>query len=285
MVTSNFTEQSNDYRIIEKLLHFLSDHKIDRPNLNAIAEKAGYSPFHVQRVFKRWVGISPKQFLDFLTLEHAKKLLDTALPLYDLSMTAGLSGSGRLHDLFVKIDGMTPGEYRSGGLGVSLAYGFHPTPFGECFIAVTSRGISALFFLSHEDERDAAITYLKSTWPLSSIKPDQQVTANLIQKVFSASEKDPVQLFVKGSAFQLQVWKALLRIPSGSLVSYQVVAAAASAEKACRAVGTAIGQNPVSYLIPCHRVIRKMGEFGNYRWGSERKKAMIAWEQVRLQTN
>jgi AraC family transcriptional regulator of adaptative response/methylated-DNA-[protein]-cysteine methyltransferase len=239
----------------------------------------------MQRLFTRWAGISPKRFSQALALEYAKDLLRTSRNLLDATWDAGLSSGGRLHDLFVHLEAVTPGEYRSGGAGLRINAGFHQTPFGEALLATTERGVCGLTFIDRD--RDAAMRDLEARWPGASIVEKPRATAPVARRVFRALEiRDPaglvpLSLLVRGTNFQVRVWNALLRIPIGSVASYEDVAAAAGAPRAVRAVGTALSRNPVAFLIPCHRVIRGTGAIGGYRWGLERKRAMLAWESGR----
>ncbi len=269
----------SDYALIEKALVYLEDHYLDQPSLDEIAEHIGLSEFHFQRLFTRWVGISPKRFLQFLTREHAKMLLDREVSVMDTAFLTGLSSPGRLHDLFVKLDAVTPGEYKQRGAGLSIYYGFHPTPFGECMLALTERGLCGMSFVSRGD-RDGTLMDLRRRWNSAELIQDPQQTELILDQVFfGGSQKgEPLTIYLQGTNFQIKVWEALLRIQPGSLTTYERIAAQIGRPTAARAVGLAVGSNPISYLIPCHRVIRKMGVFGGYRWGAARKKAILGWE-------
>ncbi len=274
-----YQQMADDYLIIEKALGYLQDHYNDRPNLSALAEEMGYSEYHFQRVFSRWVGISPKRFLQFLTKEYAKSVLQDSIPVDQAAYLAGLSSPGRLHDLFVSCEAVTPGEYKSKGEGLLIYYGFHPTLFGDCLLALTERGVCFLRFVDRGG-REAALKDLQDHWRKAQLIEDQEKTGQTIRDVFPLEDKTDIRLhlLLNGTNFQIKVWEALLRIPYGGLVSYEQIAASLDMPKAARAVGQAVGRNPVAYLIPCHRVIRKMGVFGNYRYGPLRKKAMLGWE-------
>ena len=272
-----------DYSRVEKAINYLEENFQDQPNLQELASHLNMSSFHFQRVFRRWAGISPKRFLQFLTIEHAKKVLDENKSVLDATYDAGLSSPGRLHDLFVTIDAITPGEYKTKGMGLEITYGIHPTPFGECLLAVTERGICGLNFINGES-RQGTVAALQQQWEGARLKEDNQETKHYLEKIFATTPPDDnpaTRLFLKGSNFQIKVWTALLRIPFGSVCSYGDVAAHLDQPGAARAVGNAVAANPVAYIIPCHRVIRNIGVFGDYRYGSARKKAMIGWEAAR----
>ncbi len=271
---NDLAQLSKDYYRIEKAIHFLKDNFQDQPDLGKMAAAAGLSEYHFQRIFQRWAGISPKRFLQFLTKEHAKTVLQKSNVL-DASYDAGLSGPGRLHDLFINCEAMSPGEYKEKGRGLTISYGFHPTPFGECFIALTERGICSLVF-PDKDERKQVLTDLRKDWTNAAIKQDPAKTAKVVKAVFVSGGK--INLLCRGTNFQIKVWEALLKIRPGKLVTYGTIAREIGSPKAVRAVGTAVGMNPVSFVIPCHRVIRGMGEMGGYRWGLSRKRAMLGME-------
>jgi AraC family transcriptional regulator of adaptative response/methylated-DNA-[protein]-cysteine methyltransferase len=238
------------------------------------------SPYHFQRLFTRWAGISPKKFLQYLTLRYAKKQLKGELSLSQIAYEAGLSGTGRLHDLFINLEGMTPGQYRSSGKGITIQYGFHQGNFGKYILAVTSeQRICALEFSDHEED---AVNALKHQWSESKIIHDTGSTKTIAGRLFDTKLSTPFNLLVKGTPFQLKVWEALLKIPFGQLVSYQAVSEYVGNSRGLQATGGAIGKNPVAFLIPCHRVIRKTGEINGYRWGLDRKSALIAWEAAHL---
>ena len=271
---------STDYQRIEKAIDYLEENFRDQPSLQELAEYLNMSPFHFQRMFKRWAGISPKRFLQFLTIEHAKRLLDENWNVLDTTYESGLSSPGRLHDLFVSIDAVTPGEFKSRGTGLEIYYGIHPSPFGECLLAVTERGVCGLLFLSDGKKREA-VAALQSQWQGARLSENPKTTKPLLDQIFrpaSHASAPPIRLFLKGTNFQIKVWEALLRIPPGSVCSYEDVAKYLGEPAAARAVGNAVAANPIVFMIPCHRVIRKIGDFGNYRHGTARKKAMIGWE-------
>ncbi len=277
-------EQLNtDYARIEKAIRFLDQERAAAPSLAAVAEHVGLSEAHFQRLFTKWAGISPKRFLQHRTAEVVKRLLRERRPLLDVTYEAGLSGPGRLHDLLVNAEAVTPGEYQRAGEGLTVRFGFHPTPFGECVIAVTPRGVCHLAFV-HPVSRQEALDRIRHDWPAASLVADQAATRRAAALAFPPPGSAPtagLTLHVKGTNFQLKVWRALLEIPVGSVTTYGALAAAVGDAKASRAVGTAVGSNPVSYLIPCHRVIRSTGELGGYAWGPDRKRTMLALETSR----
>ena len=270
----------NFYRIAEAI-EYLTQNFRKQPSLDDVAEKIHVSPFHFQRMFSEWAGVSPKKFLQFLTIDHAKTILkEKGTTLFDAAFETGLSGTGRLHDLFINIEGMTPGEYKNGGENLSINFSFAESPFGNILVASTPKGIC---YMAFTDDEQQAIFELQQRFPNASYK---QIT-DLIQQnalyIFSHdwSKLDQVKLHIKGTPFQLKVWEALLKIPMGALTTYKTIASGIDNPNALRAVGTAIGQNPVAFIIPCHRVIQSAGTFGNYHWGSHRKTAMIGWEAAR----
>ncbi len=275
---ADFHQMAEDYRRIEQAILYLENHAQSQPELGEIASAIGLSEYHFQRIFSRWAGISPKRFLQFLTKESAKKLLAQSENLLDTAYNLGLSSLGRLHGLFVTTEAVTPGEYKSRGAGVTIRYGLHDTPFGKALIGLTERGICHLGFVqSREGE---ALDRLAADWPEAKMIEDYRTTAPLVEPIFDLTRRGyaPLRLHLRGTNFQLKVWEALLRIPPGAVTSYQALAAQAGRPGASRAVGTALGRNPVAVLIPCHRVIRKLGEFGDYRYGAARKKALLLRE-------
>lgn len=276
-------QPARDYAVIEKAVEFIDAHRSVQPSLGSIAAAVNLSEFHLQRLFSRWVGISPKRFLQFLTKEHAKALLQQTRNLLDMTYDTGLSGPGRLHELFVHCEAVTPGDYKSKGKGLKIRYGFAVSPFGPCMIAATDRGICALEFV-REGAEARRVEFLGIQWPDADLVEDDAHIIALAQRIFPAATgaaPAPLYLHIKGTNFQIKVWEALLAIPFGAVVTYQDVAEAVGSPGATRAVGTAIGKNPVAYLIPCHRVIRKLGDFGNYGGGRARKMALIGWESAK----
>lgn len=272
-----------DYIIVEQAIRFIEANARKQPSLLEIASHVRLSESHLQRVFTRWAGISPKRFLQYLTHEHCRQLLRESKSVLDATYEAGLSSAGRLHDLFVTVEAVTPGEFRTGGEGLDIRFGIHDSPFGECLVATTPRGVCAVSFLSAETP-DSAVERLHEDWPGASIHGDQGRTAAIAEQMFSPEARTadtPLRLLLRGTNFQINVWKALLRIPMGAVASYEDLAAIANVPGAPRAVGNAVGANPLAYVVPCHRVIRKTGDFGNYAGGPQRKKAMLVWEAAR----
>ncbi|MEE8172501.1 MAG: methylated-DNA--[protein]-cysteine S-methyltransferase [Alphaproteobacteria bacterium] len=268
--------QSRDYARVERAISYLEENFRDQPELETVAQAVGLSAAHFQRMFKRWAGISPKRFVQYLTLDHARRRLADSASVLDATFDSGLSGPGRLHDLFVTYEVMTPGDYKRDGGGVEIAHGVHPSPFGPCFIGETERGVCALGFA--DDAAPATpLNDFKRRWRNASFRQDDKRTARTAARIFGTAN-GRLALDLRGTNFQLKVWEALLRIPPGAVVSYGALAGALDRPGAARAVGSAVAANPVSYLIPCHRVIRKSGRFHNYYWGPERKRAMLAWE-------
>ena len=278
-----FCGMSNNinYERVEEAIKFLTENFKQQPSLYDVADNSKVSPFHFQKIFTEWAGISPKKFLQYLTVEELKKELKKTSNLNEAAEKVGLSAQSRVYDLFVNIEAVTPHEFKTKGQGIEIIYGVHPTPFGECFIAGTSRGICSLNFI--ENNEDELLTALRSHWKNASIKKDQKETSCFAENIFDSGSKKPIDLLVKGTAFQIKVWEALLKIPFGSVTSYQSIANTIGNTKAMRAVGTAIGSNPIAYLIPCHRVIRQEAIIGQYRWGSLRKKALIGWERAKTE--
>lgn len=280
-MNTDFKQSSEDYLRIEQAILYLENHFKDQPNLDEVAANVGLSEFHFQRLFTRWAGVSPKRFLQFVTKESAKNLLDKSENLLDTTHQVGLSSLGRLHDLFVNTEAMSPGEYKSKGEGVTIRYGIHLTPFGKCLIGLTERGICHLGFV--QGSEGDAIDNLVSDWKEAKMIEDYRATAALVGPIFDLrfnTRIKPLTLHLRGTNFQLKVWEALLQIPAGSVSTYEGIASRIGNPNAVRAVGTAVGHNPIAVLIPCHRVIRKAGEFGKYRYGALRKKALLAYESA-----
>ena len=275
-------QQEINYQRIEKAIRYILQRIKDRPTLEEIAEHVHLSPFHFQRLFTAWAGTSPKKFMQYLQVSYAKKLLkDEQKTLFDTHLDLGMSSTSRLHHLFVEIEGMTPAEYKQGGHNLTIRYNFYETPFGSCLIGSTDKGICCLSFVNDEKQ---ALAELKNNFPLATYKAEHCPLHQDALAIFSQTENLPeLKLHLKGTPFQLKVWEALLRIPKGRLSTYGQLAKDIAQPKASRAVGTAIGSNPIAFLIPCHRVIQSTGTFGGYMWDPVRKDAMIAWEQA--QTN
>ncbi|MBI3993355.1 MAG: bifunctional helix-turn-helix domain-containing protein/methylated-DNA--[protein]-cysteine S-methyltransferase [Candidatus Lambdaproteobacteria bacterium] len=268
----------DDYNRMERAIHFLVQHVQEQPSLDEIAASVHLSKFHFQRMFTRWAGISPKRFLQYLTLNEAKDVLVRHGSVLDAAYEAGLSSPGRLHDLFVTYEALTPGEYKAGAAGLRIGHGFQPSPFGRCLLAFTARGICGLSFVEAGGEA-AALAELRATWPGATLAPDDGGARRLARRAFGPDPHSaPLKIVLRGTAFQIKVWEALLALPPGEVVSYGDLARRIGAHQAARAVGNALHHNPVAFLIPCHRVIRKVGRIGGYRYGEERKRAMLAWE-------
>jgi AraC family transcriptional regulator, regulatory protein of adaptative response / methylated-DNA-[protein]-cysteine methyltransferase len=266
-----------NYERIQTAIEYINTNFKQQPDLDEVAKRVHISPFHFQRMFKDWAGVSPKKFLQYISIQHAKQLLQQNNNLADVSFETGLSGTSRLHDLFINIEGMTPGEYKNGGESLHINYSFAETPFGNIIVASTPKGICHLAFADNEKE---ALQALKKKFPNASFK---QVVDTIQQNalfIFTQDWKDisKIKLHLKGTGFQLKVWEALLKIPMGGLSTYAGIASSVGNANASRAVGSAIGDNPVAFLIPCHRVIKSTGAFGEYHWNSVRKTAIIGWE-------
>jgi AraC family transcriptional regulator of adaptative response/methylated-DNA-[protein]-cysteine methyltransferase len=276
------SEQSTlDYQRIENAITFISDHSSDQPSLEQVAAHVHLSPTHFQRLFTRWAGISPKKFLQFINLRDARERLRNNLSLAEVAHEAGLSGTGRLHDLFITFEGMTPYQYGQFGSGLRLHYGFHNSPFGNYLLSIADQErICTMDFVM--DER-LALGSLQEQWKNSTLIHSQEKTGRIASRIFSPTSPEPVRLLARGTPYQLKVWEALLKIPFGEMVPYQMIAEHVGKPKGLQAVGGAIGKNPIAYLIPCHRVVRKTGQISEYRWGAPRKKAMLGWEAAQLQ--
>ncbi len=275
----------HDYQRIEKAIRFLEKRAFAQPSLEEAAAHVGLSAFHFQKLFKHWAGVSPKRFLQFLTVSHAKQMLLRSSSVLDAAYDAGLSSPGRLHDLFVVVEAVTPGEFKTAGAGVEITYGFHDTPFGVCLVAQTARGICALSFVAPEGKAQA-VSELRASWPQAQLREDAEAGRAAVEKIFSSRlgcKDSPVRLLLCGTNLQLKVWEALLRIPEGAVVSYQALAQAVGRPQAVRAVANAVGRNPVACLIPCHRVLRSSGEIGGYRWDTVRKRAILGREMARCE--
>ncbi|MFK8067819.1 MAG: methylated-DNA--[protein]-cysteine S-methyltransferase [Gammaproteobacteria bacterium] len=269
----------SDYERVATAIEYISEHVKDQPSLDQIAEQINLSPQHFQRLFSRWAGVSPKRFLQALTVEHAKKRLEDST-LLEKTHDLGLSSTARLHDHFVTLEAMTPGEFKSKGQGLQINYGVHDSQFGEVFLATTQRGICHLIFPDQKQRQadiDQALVEIKQKFIFSDLVQDQKTTKEMVEKIFS-TQREKLSLITVGTNFQINVWKALLKIPSGQLSTYGAIAKQLENPKASRAVGSAVGANPISYIIPCHRVIASTGIIGHYRWGKTRKKAMLVWE-------
>lgn len=273
-----------NFERIAAAIEFLGQHFREQPSLDEVAAQVHLSPYHFQRLFTEWAGVSPKKFLQFLTLDYAKKLLqENGSTVFETAIETGLSGTGRLHDLFISIEGMTPGEYKNQGEALLIHYSFAESPFGNILVASTSKGICHMAFADNES---MALQELRDRFPKASyqqlVDRFQQTALQLFTRDWNQPEQ--VKLHLKGTEFQLKVWETLLKIPAGGLSTYRSIAQEMKHPRALRAVGTAIGQNPIAFLIPCHRVIQSSGRFGNYHWGATRKAAMIGWEAAAITT-
>lgn len=274
-------EGSDDYgfALVGRLLAWLSEHYREQPSLEAIAREAGMSPYHVQRLFTRYVGVSPKKYVQYLTLDHAKRALDESRSVLDVAFDTGLSGPGRLHDLFVSHEALTPGEWKRHGEGLEVRYGWHDSPFGECLIAATARGVCGLAF-NGMDDRAASLAELATSLGEASLIEDFEATTSYADSAFGGGD---LHLVLRGTPFQLKVWEALMRIPSGCVLSYADLAARIGSPGSARAVAGAVARNPVSWLVPCHRVIRSGGTISGYRWEQETKRVILAWEAAQAE--
>lgn len=275
---------NSDYDRIAEAISFITSRVIDQPTLEEIARHIHLSPFHFQRLFCRWAGVTPKRFLQVLTLERAKQLLSESKSVLEVSDTLGLSSGSRLYDHFIHLEAVTPGEYKIGGVGLTIEYAIQDTPFGKAFIATTSRGICNFAFLENANI-DENLTDLRKKWPHAVLHENQRSTLAVTTAMFGEREQlsSPISLYVTGTNFQINVWKALLQIPPATVVSYSQVASAIGHPSSARAVGLAVGRNPVAFLIPCHRVIQQSGGLGGYHWGKTRKQAIHAWESARYE--
>ena len=281
--TVDFEQLNDDYQRIEQAIQFLDEHRTEQPELDEVARAVNLSEYHFQRLFTRWVGISPKRFLQFLTKEHARELLDRSGSLLETAYAAGLSGPGRLHDLFVAVEAVTPGEYKQGGAGLALDYGFHPTPLGDCLLAASPRGVTDMVFLGAGGQA-GALQQLRGRWHKAELRLNPERSGALAAVLFGfwlGAPPAPLSLHLRGTNFQIKVWEALLRIPPGKATSYQQIAEQIGRPSAARAVGNAVGSNPLPVIIPCHRVLHKLGDFSGYRYGVARKKALLGWESAR----
>jgi len=271
-----------NYERIAEAINYIKLNFKEQPNLDEVAEKVNLSPFHFQRMFTDWAGISPKKFLQYLSLDYAKGILkDKQATLFDTAFETGLSGTGRLHDLFMNIEGMTPAEYKNGGKALSINYSFAESPFGNIIVASTPKGIC---YMAFADDRGQAFNNLYAQFPNAQYTQVVDIAQQNALFIFKKdwSELSKIKLHLKGTSFQLKVWEALLNIPMGGLSTYSSVAAAIQQPNASRAVGSAVGDNPVAFLIPCHRVIKSTGETGQYHWGATRKSAIIGWEAAKV---
>jgi AraC family transcriptional regulator of adaptative response/methylated-DNA-[protein]-cysteine methyltransferase len=273
-------KQTHDYDLVKHTLAFISENWREQPSLETLADQAGLSPTHLQRLFTRWAGLSPKAFLQAVTIDHARGLLRESASILDASYELGLSGPGRLHDLFVTHEGMSPGIYKAHGRGLNIRYGFHDCPFGRALILITSEGLAGLAFADHGKEKPA-LADMTARWPEATYVEDQQATAVYARRIFESERwkpDQPLRIVFIGSDFEIRVWETILRIPFGKASTYSDIACHIGKPKAARAVGTAVGKNPISFVVPCHRVLEKSGGLGGYHWGLTRKRAILGWE-------
>jgi AraC family transcriptional regulator, regulatory protein of adaptative response / methylated-DNA-[protein]-cysteine methyltransferase len=275
---------SRDFARVARAIAYIDERFREQPRLATIAGAARLSEFHFNRLFRRWAGVTPRQYLAFVTANAAHRALAGPASVLDAAYAVGLSGPGRLHDLLVTLDAATPGEVKTGGLGVRMSYGFSPTPFGTALLACSSRGVTHLAFLEGGGET-AALEELAARWPHAERHRDDEAAAALSRRIWGRSESDPssgaLRLAVGGTNFQIKVWRALLELGSAGPTTYAGLAQAVGVRGAAQAVGNAVAANPVAWLIPCHNVLRKDGSLGGYRWGAERKRAMLAWSALR----
>lgn len=271
----------NDFERVARVIRYLDEHHAEQPDLQALAGQVGLSPFHFHRLFSSWAGVTPKDFLQCLTVEHVKESLRAGKSVLESSLDAGLSGPSRAHDLCVTLEAATPGEMKSGGEQWNIVAGFAETPFGNALLAESPRGICHLAFVDAGEE-NAAWTELQENWPHANLVRKDSAAVKLARKIFTRPARPfaPLRAFVQGTPFQLRVWRALIQVPPGRLVTYGDLAASIGQPTAARAVGSAVGSNALGYLIPCHRVIRETGVIGQYRWGQLRKRALVAWESA-----
>jgi AraC family transcriptional regulator of adaptative response/methylated-DNA-[protein]-cysteine methyltransferase len=275
-------EAGRHYRQMGRAIRYLADHYLEQPSLEEAASTAGLSPYHFQRLFTRYIGVSPKNFVGHLTLGHAKAALASGSSVLGAALDSGLSGPSRLHDLCLKIEAMTPGDYARGGAGLAIDYAFQPCPFGTALLMATDRGLCGLAFADDGDE-NSVLNDMKARWPNATYRESNAHMCLFAERIFDADRRSdvPIGLHLLGTPWQIKVWEALLAIPSGSVTTYHAIARAMHNEKASRAVGTAVGRNPISYLIPCHRVLGSDGALHGYHWGVSRKRAMLAVEAAR----
>jgi AraC family transcriptional regulator, regulatory protein of adaptative response / methylated-DNA-[protein]-cysteine methyltransferase len=266
-----------DYHRVAEAIEYLTDNFKNQPDLNEVARQVHLSPSHFQRIFTEWAGVSPKKFMQYLSLDYLRERIFDTNNLHQAADLVGFSTQSRVYDLFVSIEGVTPNEYKTYGQGLEIQYGFHQTPFGECFIAMAEKGLCALSFVD-ETSKEATFQAFLEKWQAAKLVLNAQNTEGVMGQIFDPNATNNINLWIQGTNFQLKVWEALLKIPQGSVSTYQKIADSIQNPKAVRAVGTAIGSNPIAYLIPCHRVIKSTGAIGEYHWGSTRKKAIIGYE-------
>ncbi|ASY71120.1 methylated-DNA--[protein]-cysteine S-methyltransferase [Sinorhizobium fredii] len=280
-IPTEITPDGTDYDTVRHVIEMLTEDYRDQPSLETIARRLRQSPTQLQKVFTRWAGLSPKAFLQAVTLDHAKRLLrQEGMPLLETSIEVGLSGPGRLHDLFVTHEAMSPGEWKARGTGLTIRYGFHPSPFGTALVMVTERGLAGLAFADAGEER-ASFEDMARRWPNATYREDSAATARYAARIFNPERwcaDEPLNIVLIGSDFQIRVWQALLNIPLGKATTYSKIAGEIGQPTASRAVGAAVGRNPISFVVPCHRALGKGGELTGYHWGLTRKRAILGWE-------
>jgi len=274
------TEAAADYDVVRRAIGHIRGHWREQPEIEAIAEAAGVTPTELHHLFRRWAGLTPKAFLQALTLDGARQLLRDSASVLDATYEVGLSGPGRLHDLFVTHEAMSPGEWKSGGEGLKIRFGFHPSPFGSALVMATDRGLAGLALADAGKER-AVLADMKGRWPKAAYVEDAAATAPLARRIFDATQwrpEQPLRVVLIGTDWEVRVWEALLQIPMGKLTTYSNIAGKVCTPAAARAVGAAVGKNPICFVVPCHRVVGKTGELTGYHWGLTRKRAMLGWE-------
>ncbi len=284
VLQQEITPEGVDYEIVRQVIEKISLDYRDQPSLETLAEEVGETPTGLQKLFTRWAGLSPKGFLQAVTLDHARRLLDSGMPLLETAYEVGMSGPSRLHDLFVTHEAMSPGDYKTRGAGLTIRYGYHISPFGVALIMVTDRGLAGLAFNDAGSER-AAFADMSSRWPNATYIEDMSATAPYAARIFDPAQwraENPLRVVMIGTDFQLRVWDALLKIPMGKACSYSDIATGIGTPAASRAVGAAVGANPLSFVVPCHRVVGKSGALTGYHWGLTRKRAILGWEVGQL---
>jgi AraC family transcriptional regulator, regulatory protein of adaptative response / methylated-DNA-[protein]-cysteine methyltransferase len=284
-VASGACGAEDDYAVVRRAVAFISEHWRSQPDVEAIGHACGVTPDELHHLFRRWAGLTPKEFVAAITLDHARKLLRDSASVLDAAYAVGLSGPGRLHDLFVTHEAMSPGEWKAGGEGLTLAYGFHSSPFGDALVVTTERGLAGLAF-ADPDEKMAALEDMRRRWPKAQLREDRARTEAFARRIFDPKlwQKDrPLRIVMIGTDFEVRVWETLLKVPMGRAVTYSDIAAKIRVPKAARAVGAAVGKNPIAFVVPCHRVIGKGGDLTGYHWGLTRKRAMLGWEAGRVE--
>ena len=282
-----FNAELRDYDSVRRAIAFISENWRSQPEIEAVADAASVTPDELHHLFRRWAGLTPKAFMQALTLDHAKNLLRDSASVLDAALDSGLSGPGRLHDLFVTHEAMSPGEWKAGGAGMTLSYGFHPSPFGTAIVIGSGRGLAGLAFADPGDEH-AALADMQRRWPRATYVEDHAGTAGLAQRIFDPTlwrQDQPLRVVLIGTDFEVRVWETLLRIPMGRATTYSDIAGHIDSPKASRAVGAAVGKNPISFVVPCHRVLGKSGALTGYHWGITRKQAMLGWESGQVGGN